>query len=163
MGIVQGMSKLFGPSLAKRMRLLSAGLMCATLVACSATFVNHGYIPPEEDLAFITPGIDSRSSLEDSIGLPSASGVIRDDTWFYIASRVRNYAYRAPEVIERQIVAISFDTEGTVTNVEQFGLEDGQLITLSRRVTDTNIQDITFLRQLMRNFGRIDVGQALAN
>lgn len=34
--------------------------------------------------------------------------MIRDEAWFYTQYRVRNYTYNAPQVIERDIVAISF-------------------------------------------------------
>jgi outer membrane protein assembly factor BamE (lipoprotein component of BamABCDE complex) len=71
---------------------------------------------------------------------------------------VRNYTYQAPEVIERDVVAISFDAGGVVTNIERFGLEDGQLVQLSRRVTDSSVRDLGFFRQLMRNLGRVDLG-----
>jgi hypothetical protein len=64
-------------------------------------------------------------------GRPSAAaGVTRDEAWIYSAYRVRNYTYQAPEVIERDVVAISFDADGVVSNVERFGLEDGQLVQL---------------------------------
>jgi outer membrane protein assembly factor BamE (lipoprotein component of BamABCDE complex) len=71
---------------------------------------------------------------------------------------VRNFAYQAPQVVERDVVAISFDGDGVVTNVERFGLEDGRAVQLSRRVTETSVRDLGFFRQLMRNFGRIDLG-----
>ena len=149
-----------------RTRLIWAMVAMATVLlvsACSATYQNHGFVPPEEELEAILPGVDTRDSLELSIGQPSASGVIRDDAWFYAAYRVRSFAYQAPEVIERDIVAISFDTDGVVQNIERFGLEDGQLVQLSRRVTDGGIGEVTILTQILRNFGRIDVGNVLGD
>ncbi|MEM9755191.1 MAG: outer membrane protein assembly factor BamE [Pseudomonadota bacterium] len=140
---------------------VAAAAALLSLGACSATFQNHGFVPPTEELEAILPGVDTRESLELSVGQPSASGVMRDDAWFYAAYRVRNFAYRAPEVIERDIVAISFDEDGVVTNIERFGLEDGQLVTLSRRVTDSSIGEVTLLAQILRNFGRLDVGNII--
>ena len=139
-----------------------AGLLALGLSACSATFQNHGYVPPEDELAAILPGVDTRESLALSVGEPSAAGVIRDEAWFYAGYRVRSFAYQAPRVIERDIVAISFDDEGVVQNIERYGLEDGQLVQLSRRVTDGGIGEITVLNQILRNFGRLDVGNILA-
>lgn len=48
-----------------------------------------------------------------------------------------------------------------MTNIERFGLEDGQVIQLSRRVTESSVQDIGFLRQILSNFGRINIAEAL--
>ncbi len=67
----------------------------------------------------------------------------------------------APKEVERQVVAVSFDTKGRVSNVERFGLEDGQVVALSRRVTDSNIKGVGLIQQLMGNLGRINPGQFL--
>ena len=130
------------------------------LAGCSATFDNHGFVPPAEDLAEINVG-DSREDVVAAIGTPGAAGVMRDEAWFYTAYRVRNFAYRAPEVTERQILAVSFDGAGRVSNIEEFGLEDGQVVELSRRVTSSSVREISFFQQLVGNFGRINVGEAL--
>ncbi len=145
-----------------RLRALGVVLAFGLMSACAATFNNHGYIPPEEDLTAIQPGIDTRDSVALSVGRPSAAGVIRDEAWFYTAYRVRNYAYRAPQIIERDIVAISFADDGVVQNIERFALEDGQVVQLSRRVTESSVREISFLRQILANFGRINIGEALA-
>ncbi|MEM6596359.1 MAG: outer membrane protein assembly factor BamE, partial [Pseudomonadota bacterium] len=71
------------------------------------------------------------------------------------------YGARKPEEIERQVLAISFAEDGVVENIERFGLERGQVVVLSRRVTETTVRDVTFIRQIIRNFGRIDLGEAL--
>lgn len=117
---------------------------------------NHGYVPTDADLAEIVVGIDDRTSVEDTVGTPSAAGVLNDDGYFYVAQSVRQTGWREPEVISREIVAISFDDSGTVRNIERFGLEDGNVVALSRRVTDSSVQGVGFLRQLVGNVGRID-------
>jgi outer membrane protein assembly factor BamE (lipoprotein component of BamABCDE complex) len=139
--------------------LLSVGLLVG-LVACSATFDNHGYVPPQEDLQQLRIGA-SRDDVADIIGRPGASGVIREEAWFYTAYRVRNYGYQAPEIIERQVLAVSFDGRGRVSNIEEFSLNDGRAVQLSRRVTSSTVQEVSFFRQLLSNFGRINVGQVL--
>ncbi len=124
--------------------------------ACSPIFKNHGYIPPPEDLAKIQVGVDTRDSVEEAIGAPTASGVVRDSGYYYVASRVRHYGPKRPEVVSRELVAISFDQRGVVRNIERFGLEDGYVITLDRRVTDSNVEDKGFLRQLLGNIGNFN-------
>ncbi|MCU4653866.1 outer membrane protein assembly factor BamE [Roseibacterium sp. SDUM158016] len=143
-------------------RLAAPLLLAAVLTACAATYDNHGFVPPPEELEQILVGVDTRGTIEETIGRPAASGVLRDEAWIYTAYRVRNYTYQAPQVIERDVVAISFDADGVVSNVERFGLEDGQLVQLSRRVTESSVRDLGFFRQLMRNLGRVDLG-ALGN
>ena len=132
-----------------------------TLAACSATFQNHGYVPPDDDLDLITVGVDTRDSVADSIGRPTSFGVLQEGGWYYTQSRWRHFAYKAPKIIDRQVVAISFDNDGVVENVERFTLDDGRVVALSRRVTDSNIKGISFLRQLMGNLGNLRAGDLL--
>jgi outer membrane protein assembly factor BamE (lipoprotein component of BamABCDE complex) len=132
-----------------------AFLLIVSTSACVAGYRNHGYIPPSEQLDEIVVGLDTRASVEDTVGPPSSAGILEAGGYYYVRSRVRSFAYFQPEVVEREVLAISFDGDGVVTNIERFGLEDGQVITLERRVTESSVVDRTFLRQLLGNFGRI--------
>ncbi|MEM9583642.1 MAG: outer membrane protein assembly factor BamE [Pseudomonadota bacterium] len=139
-------------------------ILCAALLvlsACATIVRQHGYIPPEEDLQALIVGVDTRDSVEASVGKPAASGVLREGGWFYIGSKIRHFGALKPKEIERQVVAIRFNESGTVENIERFGLERGQVVVLSRRVTETTVRDVTFIRQLIRNIGRVDLGEAL--
>jgi outer membrane protein assembly factor BamE (lipoprotein component of BamABCDE complex) len=69
---------------------------------------------------------------------------------------VRFYGPKRPEVVSRELVAISFDQRGVVRNIERFGLEDGVVVTLERRVTESSIQNNGFLRQLLGNIGNFN-------
>lgn len=130
-------------------------LLAGTLTACVASVRNHGYIPPDDVLDEIVVGIDNRASVEETAGPPSSAGVLNDSGYYYVRSRVRSFAYQAPRVIERQVLAITFDEDGVVSNIERFGLEDGRVIVLERRVTQSSVVDRSFLRQLISAIGRI--------
>ena len=137
---------------------IAVGTVSLALGACAPTFQNHGYIPPQEDLDGLAVGVDTRSSVEESVGPPSSGGVLNDGGYYYVRSRVRTFGPSAPKEIERQILAISFDSAGVVSNIERFGLEDGQVIPLARRVTSTAVSNKSFLRQLIGNIGRVGTG-----
>ena len=61
----------------------------------------------------------------------------------------------APREVDREVVSITFTEDGVVENVERFGLEDGKVVAISRRVTQPNIKGLTFLRQLFGSIGRL--------
>ncbi|MEL6585523.1 MAG: outer membrane protein assembly factor BamE [Pseudomonadota bacterium] len=145
------------------MRVAMVLVMLVGLSACAATFRNYGYIPDDADLEALVVGVDTRDSVETAVGRPQASGVINDTAWYYVRSRVRFFGPRKPQVVERQLLAVSFAEDGTVSNIERFGLEDGRVVTLSRRVTETSIREFGLIQQIIRNFGRINVGDAIAN
>lgn len=137
------------------------GAVCLTLTACAAQYRYHGYIPTEEDLSAIQVGVDTRDTVAESIGTPGSSGVLRDSGYYYVSTQIRHYGATAPKVVSRELVAISFTEAGVVQNIERFGLEDGRVIPLQRRVTSSGVQDNTFLRQLLGNVGNFNPTQAL--
>ncbi|MDX5403424.1 MAG: outer membrane protein assembly factor BamE [Rhodobacterales bacterium] len=139
----------------KRFRFgTSMAVLCfLALSACSPQFRNHGYVPNDEDLALITVGVDTRASVEEAVGAPAMSGMITDTATYYVQSRVRQFAWQAPEVVERQVLAISYDSAGVVTNIERFGLEDGQVVPISRRITGTSGTNESIIRRLIGSIG----------
>ncbi len=123
------------------------------IAACSPIFTNSGYVPTEAELAALTPGTDTRDTVAAALGRPSTSGVLSDQGWYFVQSRWKEYGLRAREEVNREVVAISFDEAGVVANIERFGLEQGRVVVLSRRVTTSSVQGSSFLRQLLGNIG----------
>ena len=128
-------------------------LALLTMSACGATYRNHGYVPPQEELDQIVVGIDTRASVEETLGSAGATSVREDNALYFVRSRVRTLALLDPEVVERDVVAVSFDGSGVVQNIETFGLERGQIVRLTRRVTDSSVANKGFFRQLIGNIG----------
>lgn len=145
----------------KRLRVMAFGLALSVAAACAPIYQNHGYAPTDDELAKITVGRDTRDSVATAVGRPSAESLLGDDAWYYVQSRWKTMGMRAPEEVSREVVAISFNKSGTVSNVERFGLEQGRVVTLSRRVTDSNIKGVNFLRQLLGNIGNFRADQFL--
>lgn len=139
---------------AGKVKALLLGLVVLTTASCATQFRNHGYAPSEAELANVVIGSDTRDTVATVVGRPSAEGLLQDGAWYYVESRFRHFAYQAPKEIEREVVAISFDGQGRVSNIERFTLEDGRVIALSRRVTATTSARVPFLRQLLGNIGR---------
>ena len=134
-------------------RLLSGLVLVLALASC-AQYRNHGYAPSDADLENIVVGADTRETVATVIGRPSGSGLAEDGSWFYVESRFRHFAFQAPKEIEREVVAVSFGSNGKVTNIERFGLQDGRVITLSRRVTAASKVKIPLLRRIFGNLGQ---------
>ncbi|AUH32195.1 outer membrane protein assembly factor BamE [Paracoccus tegillarcae] len=136
-------------------------LAVLAVAACAPVYRNHGYVPPELDLAAVIVGQTTVDELPTLIGRPSSQGLLTGSGWYYVGSRWRHYGPYEPEEIERQVVAVTFAETGTVANVERFGLERGRVVALSRRVTDSGIADVSLIRQLMGNLGNFTAGQLI--
>ncbi|WP_377506154.1 outer membrane protein assembly factor BamE [Octadecabacter sp. R77987] len=152
-----------GATLRRRILRGTSVLALVTVVGCTAQFRNHGFAPDDGQLSEVLVGVDTRDTVAETIGAPTAGGVLNDGGYYYVQSRWRHFAYMAPAEIEREVVAITFDSAGVVENIERYGLQDGQVVALSRRVTQDNVRDTTFIRQLMGDIGRFDAGTFLGD
>ncbi|PRX35015.1 Outer membrane protein assembly factor BamE, lipoprotein component of the BamABCDE complex [Meinhardsimonia xiamenensis] len=148
---------------ARAARAAVIGALIALVAACAPIVTRHGYVPTDEDLQDIVVGVDTRESVASAVGRPSAAGILSDSGWYYVESRFETRGWREPREVDRQVVAISFDDSGVVTNIERFGLERGRVVVLSRRVTDSNVKGIGFLQQLMGNIGRVTADQLVGD
>ncbi len=147
------------PSMGIRGLALVATLGLA--VACAPVVRNHGFIPPNDELAQVQIGVDTRETVLETLGPPSTGGVLDGSAIYYVASTFEQRGALAPEEVSRVVLAVSFAANGTVSNIERFGLEDGRVIALSRRVTETGVRDGTFVRQLLGSLGRVNAGDLL--
>jgi len=148
-------------SMTRMIRACVAVAAIAVLSACVAQTRNHGYVPSDSELGQITVGTDTMQTVSTVVGRPSAEGLLDATGWYYVRSQFETLGAFAPKEIDRQVVAISFDGNGVVSNIERFGLEDGRVVALSRRVTTSNTRGVTFLQQLFGNLGRIDTSALL--
>lgn len=138
----------------KRFAQAAAVAVLVVGVACTPIYEDHGYVPLDRELQQIQVGVDTRDTVKEKVGDPSTGGLVEGGDYYWVRSRLRTIGPRKPEVIEREIVAVSFDNGGRVANVERFGLKDGRPVTLSRRVTSSSTANKSFLRQLLGNLGR---------
>lgn len=141
-----------------RMVFLTLGL--ALLAGCAATKMkdSHGYVPDDALLREIVVGLDTKVTVDRILGQPGSEGIIDDRGWYYVRSDYERLLWRAPVEVDREVVAISFTQNGVVQNIERFGLENGRVVALSRRVTTSNTRGISFLRQLFSNLGTFNPG-----
>ena len=136
-------------------------ILIAAVTACSAVYRNHGYVPADEDLALVEVGKDTRETVGQKIGRPSTSGLLNDVGWFYVQSRYKMVGPRQPREIDRKVLAITFTEAGVVENIARYGLEDGRVVEISRRVTQPNVKGLSFIQQILGSFGRLQAGDVL--
>ena len=137
-------------------------LAICVLAACATLEDSHGYVPDEELLAEVQVGVDTKDTVARILGRPGTAGIVDDRGWYYVKSDFERFLWRAPVEVNREVVAVSFAENGQVENVERFGLENGQVVALSRRVTTSNTRGVSFLRQLFSNIGNFGAGSFLS-
>jgi outer membrane protein assembly factor BamE (lipoprotein component of BamABCDE complex) len=137
-------------------RAVVALTLAAGIAACAPMTRIHGFVPSQPDVARITPGIDDSFTVEEVLGRPSAGGLLSDSAWYYVQSTVQSFTYNPPRVVDRTVLAVTFDANGIVTGIDRFGIEDGRVINLTTRTTETGGRQMGVLEQLFGNILNID-------
>lgn len=132
--------------------LLAVALAFAA--ACAPTLDQRGYVPSPGDVASIELGIDTRDSILERLGTPSATATFSADSWYYISRTTETVAFLSPKVLDQQVVAVDFDADGTVVDVRRYTLDDANRVVPVDRVTPTRGRELGIIEQLIGNVGR---------
>lgn len=116
----------------------------------------RGHLPDPETMAEIKPGEDGRSDVINVLGSPSAQSNFDDRTWYYIGSKEQQIAFFEPEVLKRNVFAVTFDEGDTVESTRLYTKDDGNAIDPVARTTPTPGRDLTIMQQLLGNLGRFN-------
>ena len=87
---------------------------------------------------------------------PSSVSSFGDETWYYISARKEATAFLKPEIVEQNVVRLTFDANGTVSNVETFDKANAAEFDVAKRTTPTEGHQLGFFEQLMGNVGRFN-------
>ena len=135
--------------------LLGSLLLSAALsAACSPIVVSNGYIPDQELVQKVRPGVHDKESVAELLGSPTSVAQFEPEVWYYVKREAERLAFFEESVTEQTVVAVKFDAAGIVTDIHRYDLEDGKAIEPVERVTPTRGKELTFLEQLFGNVGR---------
>ncbi|WP_298912753.1 outer membrane protein assembly factor BamE [uncultured Algimonas sp.] len=139
--------------------LLASGLV---LAGCNPILRTHGYVPTADARPqAINPDSDTKASVLAALGSPSVQGTfdeeVEEDTWYYINQVRERYAYLRPQIQDQSVTAITFNPDGQVTRVAEYGIEDRRIVDYSDRETPTRGRELSVLEQVFGTIGRIPV------
>ena len=138
-------------------RILTAsaiGALALAASACAPVIGSHGYQAIEAAPADVAVGTDTKTSVRDRLGSPSATSLFEgDDIWYYISQTTEKYTFNLPQVSQRSVVEIIFEGD-QVASVRTLGLDDGVEVDMNRNETPTRGRSLTILEQLLGNVGR---------
>lgn len=139
-----------------RRPLFAAALVAGVaLAACAPIRQVSGYQAIDHAPKDMKVGMDTKSTVLDQLGSPSAQSTFDPNTWYYITQLSDEIGYHKPRVTRRTIVAISFDKESEkVTKVDTYSLKDGKVMAYNDRETPTRGRELSWVEQLLGNVGR---------
>ena len=136
-------------------RLLTgvAGAVLIGLTGCATQTDRHGHILSETDLQQVQPGM-SADEVKLALGTPDTTSTIDGQTYYYISTTTKGYAFASPSVVDRRVVAVYFNEVGAVDRLANYGMEDGEIIDFSSRKTPVAAREKGFLQSMFRNIGK---------
>ena len=137
---------------------LAAITLCVGLISCGGRVNTHGDKLESDRLTEVVPGQHTRDDVAAILGSPSTTSAFGGEAWYYISNRTETLAFLAPEVTEQQVVVVTFNNEGIVTEIDTLGLDDRREIDIVDRETPTTGNDISILDEFIGNIGRFGGG-----
>jgi outer membrane protein assembly factor BamE (lipoprotein component of BamABCDE complex) len=143
-------------------RLAGAACLLGTAMALSAcntakTFgdlspgetLTQGYVIDQQQIDLVPVG-SSREQVILALGSPSTTATFDNEVFYYISqTRRRSVAFAKPKLVDQRILAVYFGEDGRVTNIANYGLQDGKVFDFISRTTPTAGKDQNFIGQLL--------------
>lgn len=130
-------------------------LASAALAGCMGETLTRGYVPSENALQQVQVGAP-REQVLVALGTPSTTADFGGEVFYYISQKTnRPVAFMNSRLIDQTVLAVYFDQNSQVTQIANYGMEDGQIIDMVSRTTPTGGRDFSFLSQIFAATGAV--------
>ncbi|MCX5577544.1 outer membrane protein assembly factor BamE [Kaistia terrae] len=108
-----------------------------------------GYVPPRNAIEQVPVGA-SREQVQIVLGSPSTTAEYDGEVYYYISqTRKRPVAFMNRKVVDQKILAVYFNKKGEVSQVANYGIQDGKIFDYVSQTTPTSGKDQGFLEQVL--------------
>ncbi|MGI9436302.1 MAG: outer membrane protein assembly factor BamE [Geminicoccaceae bacterium] len=135
---------------------MATALVVSSLLisACSPTLATHGHSLDDAALEQIEPGRTSKQQVLQLLGSPSSLSTFDDSAWYYVSQRTEKVSFYQEDVVEQDVVSVTFGDNDTVEAVDRHGLEQTAAIDPVDRITPTAGAELSIFEQFVSNIGR---------
>jgi outer membrane protein assembly factor BamE (lipoprotein component of BamABCDE complex) len=134
--------------------LVGLGL-AGTLAACAPLRETRGYQAIDHKPQDMKVNVDTKSTVLEALGSPSAVSTFDPNVWYYISQNAATVGYHKSHITKRNVISITFNKESEkVVAVNDYTLKDGKLIAYNTRETPTRGRELSVIEQLLGNVGR---------
>ena len=138
-----------------------AAALCVAVAAalgvsgCIGQTHHRGYLVSETALEQVPVG-SSREQVLIVLGTPSTTADFGGEVFYYISQTTkRPVAFMNTHVTDQKVLAVYLNEAGEVTQIADYGIQDGQIFDFVSRTTPTSGRDFSFVSQLFSGVGRI--------
>ena len=127
-------------------------LLCTA--ACQPRITTHGFMPRNDLIEKLQPGHQDKLQVANILGTPTVIATFDENIWYYITQTTENQSFFKPKLVDQQILALKFDSTGTLSSLATRNIVDAKHIEPNPGKTPTAGRDISVFQQLFGNFGR---------
>ncbi len=123
------------------------------LAGCAATTTKHGHHFNDGDVQQVQPGM-SQEAVRMALGTPDTTSTVNGgNTFYYISSTTKQTSFFKPDEVDRKVLAVYFNRAGSVEQVSNYGMKDGQVVDFNKGETQAYIRDRNFIQRFFRGVG----------
>lgn len=124
--------------------------------------IHQGYVVDQEALALVPVG-SSREQVLLALGSPSTTATFDTEALYYISqTRVRGAAFMKPKLVSQRVLAVYLGVDGRVTQIADYGLQDGKVFDFISRTTPTGGADASFVQGIISSLSSSSSAQQSA-
>ncbi|HEY2132167.1 MAG TPA: outer membrane protein assembly factor BamE [Acetobacteraceae bacterium] len=102
----------------------------------------------------LVPGTSTRADALSLIGSPTTKAPFDDNSWIYIGEVTKPVIGGTQEVLDQEVVLLTFDDKGVLKVVTKKGPDDSLPVAVVARTTPSPGSNASILQQLLGNVGR---------
>jgi outer membrane protein assembly factor BamE (lipoprotein component of BamABCDE complex) len=117
--------------------------------------LTQGYVIDQQQIDLVPVG-SSREQVLLALGTPSTTATFDNEVFYYISqTRRRSVAFLNPRLVDQKVLAVYFGDDGRVTQIANYGLQDGKVFDFIGRTTPTGGKDQNFIGQMLAGAGNM--------
>ena len=128
------------------------------LGGCTSRKFTRGYMADEKVVSTIRPQVDNQESVQEMLGSPSSKALFDNENWYYFSKKSKQFAFLKEDITAIDIIAVRFDSDGYVTAVNRYNIDNHNDIDPVGDKTPTHGRELSFIQELFGNIGRVGAG-----
>lgn len=124
--------------------------------SCTPITDTRGHGEKNADLSQLVIGQSGSDDVAALLGSPSAQSDFGGKSWYYITEKKETRGMFAPEIIDQQVIKISFDANDRVTAISDVNKDKSRAVEYVEKTTPTEGRHLSFMEQMMGNLGRFN-------
>lgn len=117
----------------------------------------HGYMFDLSDHDRLQEGVTSKERVLKIMGSPTlVSELDNDETWIYFSENVEHFLFFKPNTEEREVLILSFNEGGVVSNLKKISLSDeDKKMTFATNYTKVDDHETHLFKSFVGNVGQV--------